>query len=100
MATHLPVLGGHAEGFAKTHRTDAWWQGPALTFFVFSTFVVYTTWAALQGENYYFEPYLSPFYSPVLFQNAGVFHAAPSSWFGTIPSFMPHWVPGWFSPAI
>ena len=67
MATHLPVIGGHAEGFGKTARTDGWWQGPAITFFVFSTFVVYTTWAALQGNHYYADPYLSPFYSPVLF---------------------------------
>ena len=29
MATHLPVIGGHAEGFGKTYRTDDWWGGPA-----------------------------------------------------------------------
>jgi hypothetical protein len=100
MATHLPVIGGHAEGFAKTHRSDNWWGGPALTFAVFSTFIVYTTWAALQGNHYYHDPYLSPFYSPVLFYDASAPGAAPGSWFGGIPSFMPHWVPGVMSPAI
>src|SRR5439155_927960 len=53
MATHLPVIGGHAEGFARTTRTDDWRSGPAITFVVFLTFVVYTTWAALQGNHYY-----------------------------------------------
>jgi hypothetical protein len=100
MATHLPVIGGHAEGFGKTARTDGWWEGPMLTFVVFSTFVVYTTWAALQGNHYYYAPYLSPFYSPTLFLDATAAGHAPSSWFGGIPSWMPHWIPGFASPAI
>jgi len=90
MATHLPVIGGHAEGFGKTLRTDPWWQGPGITFIVFSTFVVYTTWAALQGTHYYADPYLSPFYSPVLFNDPTVAGAAPHSWFGGYPSFLTH----------
>ena len=93
MAVHLPVIGGHVEGFGKTARTDGWWQGPAITFFVFSLFVVYTTWAALQAAHYYADPYLSPFYSPVLFSNAGptVHGAAPATmaWFGSWPSWWP-----------
>ncbi len=35
-------------------------------FLGFSAFIVYSTWAALQGNNYEFGPYLSPFYSPLL----------------------------------
>ncbi|NVB77242.1 MAG: succinate dehydrogenase [Kofleriaceae bacterium] len=100
MATHLRVVGGHTEGFGKTYRTDAWWRGPALTFFVFSTFVVYTTWAALQGKYYYADPYLSPFYSPVLFLDPHAAGAAHSSWFGEVPSALPRWIPGVMSPAI
>jgi hypothetical protein len=101
MATrHLPLVGGHVEGFGATARTDGWWVGPAITFAVFSTFIVYTTWAALQGEYYYARPYLSPFYSPVLFMDPTAVGHAPSSWFGGIPSFMPRWVPGVMSPAI
>src|SRR5258706_3769293 len=100
MARHLPVIGGHAEGFAKTHRSDGWWQGPLVTFVVFSTFIVYTTWAALQGTHYFHAPYLSPFYSPTLFNDPTVAGASPSSWFGDFPSWIPHWVPGALSPAI
>jgi len=100
MATHLPVIGGHAEGFGKTARSDNWWGGPLITFIVFSTFIVYTTWAALQGTHYYVDPYLSPFYSPVLFTDPTVAGAAPvgHSWFGAFPSWWPSFIP--LSPAI
>jgi hypothetical protein len=50
----------------KTLRRDAWWVEPALTVTVLTTFIVYTTWAALVNEHYYVAPYLSPFYSPCL----------------------------------
>jgi hypothetical protein len=100
MATHLPVVGGHEEGFGKTARKDNWWIGPGVTFFVFSTFVVYTTWALLQANHYYADPYLSPFYSPVLFtnENLGVAGAAPvaHAWFGYWPSWWPSDL--WFIP--
>jgi len=100
MATHLPVIGGHAEGFGNTARTDNWKGGPALTFFVFATFVVYTTWAALQGNHYYSDPYLSPFYSPVLFADPSVQgHALHHAWFGTTPSWWPSGLVS-FSPAL
>jgi len=101
MATHLPVIGGHAEGFGKTYRTDGWWKGPAVTFFVFSTFVVYTTWALLQGEYYYSAPYLSPYYSPVLFTETNAAGSAPHhlAWFGEWPSWWPGHGRWWFLPA-
>jgi hypothetical protein len=79
-------------GFARTARLDRWWLQPLLTFVGLSAFVVYSTWAALQGTHYFFGPYLSPFYSPELFGDS------PHSWFGPKPS----WWPGWllFSPAL
>src|SRR5687768_5308404 len=93
MATHLPVIAGHAEGFGKTHRTDSWKGGPLITLIVFLTFVVYTTWAALQGNHYYADPYLSPFYSPVLFTTPpGLYEGtAPvaHAWFGYFPDWWP-----------
>jgi hypothetical protein len=79
-------------GFGHTARRDRWWAQPLLTFVVLGAFVVYTTWAAFQGEHYAYGNYLSPFYSPVLFGDA------PHSWFGPKPG----WWPGWllFTPAI
>ena len=65
MATHLPVIGGHAEGFGKTYRSDNWWAGPGITFLVFTSFVLYTTWALWQAKHYYAAPYLSPMYEPI-----------------------------------
>ena len=67
--------------FGQTARKDTWWLMPLVTFVVFTSFVVYTTWALLQGENYYFGNYLSPFYSPELFSPPG--KLSPHAWFGT-----------------
>ena len=50
----------------KTLRTDRWWLAPAVTFVVFALFIVYSTWRAFSGADYFVEPYLSPFYSPCL----------------------------------
>ncbi|HMG55820.1 MAG TPA: hypothetical protein VK601_20110 [Kofleriaceae bacterium] len=101
MATHLPVIGGHAEGFANTTRTDDWRSGPAITFIVFTGFVVYTTWAALQGNHFYVDPYLSPYYAPVLFADPTVAGGVPVShaWFGAVPSWWPSKLIS-FSPAM
>jgi hypothetical protein len=50
----------------RTLREDNWWLYPLTTFVVFAGFVVYATWRAFEGANYYAAPYLSPFYSPCL----------------------------------
>ncbi len=61
------VMGpGRARVQGKTLRQDRWWLAPLATFVVFSAFVVYATWRAFSGSNYYSAPYLSPFYSPCL----------------------------------
>jgi hypothetical protein len=39
--------------FGYTQRKDIWWVKPLLTFIGLSAFVVYVTWAAFQGKNYY-----------------------------------------------
>jgi len=57
---------GRAKISAKTLRTDRWWALPAVTALVFASFVIYSTWRAFSNANYYWEPYLSPFYSPCL----------------------------------
>ncbi len=71
--------------FGQTARRDAWWVKPLLVFIGLSTFVVYATWAAFQGEHYTYGPYLSPFYSPE------IFGPSPHSWFGARPPLWPPW---------
>src|SRR4026207_2036623 len=78
--------------FGQTTRRDAWWVQPLVAFLCFSAFIVYATWAAFQNAHYEFGPYLSPFYSPVLFGDS------PHAWFGPKPAAWPAWLP--FSPAL
>jgi len=78
--------------FGQTRRRDAWWVQPLVTFLGLSAFVVYATWAAFQGNHYEFGPYLSPFYSPLLFGEGA------HSWFGPQPGWWPGALP--FSAAL
>ena len=88
--------------FGQTLRKDAWWVFPTITFVYFMSFIVYSTWAAFQGNHYWFSQtaaysdgshaqYLSPFYSPVLFVDEAVEGHAPHhhAWFGTWPDWLP-----------
>ncbi len=77
--------------FGETMRRDAWWVQPLAVAFGLGAFVVYSTWAAFQGDHYHAGPYLSPFYSPELFGDS------PHSWFGPKPGVWPSWLP--WSPA-
>jgi hypothetical protein len=78
-------------GLSITARKDQWWVRPLLVFLGLSAFIVYATWAAIQGNHYFIGNYLSPFYSPEIF---GI---SPHSWFGTVPAWWPLIIP--FSPA-
>ena len=73
-------------GFGETARKDLWWLPSLVTFLGFSAFIVYSTWAAFQGEHYRYGPYLSPFYSPELLGSA-------TAWFGPKPGWIPTWIP-------
>src|SRR5579884_3040622 len=84
--SHIDVPLSPRSGFAQTRRSDIWWAQPLLVFVGLSIFIVYSTWAALQGKYFRFGPYLSPFYSPELF---GPVH---EGWFGQQPSWIPAWV--------
>lgn len=79
-------------GFGQTTRKDSWWIHPLLVFLGFSAFIVYSTWAAFQGNHYTYGPYLSPFYSPEIFGDS------PHAWFGPKPAWWPAIIP--FSPAL
>ena len=78
--------------FGETSRRDFWWIQPLAVFLALSTFIVYATWAAFQGNHYEFGPYLSPFYSPLLFGDG------PHAWFGPKPGWWPGALP--FSAAL
>ena len=91
----------------NTQRSDRWWFEPLWTAIGFLCFVIYTTWAMLQGNYYWwsagvegFGGYLSPFYSPLIFINPIANGAAPMdhSWFGSWPEWWPNLIPA--SPAI
>ena len=69
-------------------RRDAWWVQPIAVFIGLGGFVLYTTWAALQGDNYTYGPYLSPLYSPELFGEI-----RPSFWPGEFMGLMVPWSP-------
>jgi hypothetical protein len=62
----------------RTLREDRWWLLPLTTFVVFSAFVVYATWRAFAGVDYYAAPYVSPFYSPCLSANCVPMEAGPN----------------------
>ena len=79
-------------GFGNTSRNDVWWLRPLLVLMGLSSFIVYATWAALQGEHYSLGSYISPFYSPE------IFGSSPHSWFGPKPTWWPLIIP--FSPAM
>jgi hypothetical protein len=87
--------------FGQTARRDLWWVQPLVVFLGLSAFIVYATWAAFQGGHFRYGPYLSPFYSPELFDTA----YPGTSWFGIKPGFIPAfvtsamlilWAPGGF----
>jgi hypothetical protein len=84
--------------FGETSRRDAWWLQPTVVLIGLTAFLVYTTWAAFQGRNYFYDGggahYLSPFYSPLLFGQPN-----EPRWFGaTQPAWWPGWLP--FSSAL
>ncbi len=86
------TLSNTKQGFGQTARRDAWWVSPIAVFTILSAFVIYTTWAALQGTHYVSGPYLSPLYSPEIYGDS------PHSLLGPKPGWWPSWLP--FSPAL
>src|SRR5687767_3099441 len=96
------------KGFGATLRRDAWWLYPLLTVLGFSAFLIYGTWAAYQDGNFEVRhrrggheafhspnnppvaPYLSPFYSPLLYDAQSPHAWAQSDWKKSLG------LPAWF----
>lgn len=90
-----PTVVSVSRKFGETRRRDMWWVTPVGVFTVLSAFLAYSTWAALQGAYFEFGPYISPFYSPLLFG------ASEHAWFHTVslpisPALLILWAPGGF----
>ncbi len=106
-STQLPQM----PAMGETRRSDRWWFQPILVFLGLSAFIVYSTWAAFEGDHYYFDgggaDYLSPFYSPVIFDapNVESGHAVLGGWPDWLqwlppllmtPALLILWAPGGF----
>jgi len=64
------AIGQARPPIAAAHlRQDAWWALPLAVVVVLGSFIVYSTWAAMQHAHYFAPPYLSPFYSPCLYRS-------------------------------
>ena len=70
--------GGHVTQVLKTQRNDFWQKGPLLTLLGFGAFVVYVHLRAFMGMDYYAAPYLSPFYSPLVYANPEYYAGSPT----------------------
>jgi hypothetical protein len=90
MQRSLPVM--EQRGFGETLRRDPWWVQNIVVIIVFTSFLAYGTWAALQNAYYHSGPYLSPFYSPEIWGDS------PHAILGPKPGWWPAWLP--FSPAL
>lgn len=99
-----PIPLPQIRALGETSRKDAWWLQPAATFAGLFAFIVYSTWAAFQGAHYWVDAggahYLSPMYSPVIFDAVGL-HSG-HAWFGQPPAWLVKLFPAFvgFSPAL
>ena len=80
----------------QTQRQDTWWVQPLSVLIGLGLFIVYATFRVFEGAHFLHGPYLSPFYSPLLFGTSEVAHSVEHSWFGLMPS----WIPGFITPAV
>ncbi|MGB8129159.1 MAG: succinate dehydrogenase, partial [Candidatus Angelobacter sp.] len=63
-------------GLGRTMRRDAWWMENIPVIVLLGGFGIYATLRAFEGKFYWTDPYLSPFYSPLL--NFGWWHFSPA----------------------
>ncbi len=96
-----PVSLPQARGFGQTSRRDGWWVQPLVVLLALGGFLVYAHYRVFEG-TYYFSGqsaankgtnYLTPFYSPLMFDAPGI-HSG-HAWLAAKPA----WMPGWLSAA-
>jgi hypothetical protein len=86
--------GRRRQKLGETVQKGPWWLGSLLTFLGLSAFIIYSTWAALQGVHYWYAGggahYLSPMYSPTIFDSWKIAPATSGhAWFGPWPDWLP-----------
>ena len=100
------IPAAHPHGFASNSRPDNWWVGPISILLGLLFFICYLTWAAFQGNHYWYDGdiigfggYLSPLYSPLIYINEAAKGHGPidHAWIGTWPTWWPAIIPA--SPA-
>ena len=70
-------------------RTDRWWIEPLFIVTVLGGFGIYAFIVSVLNNNYFYDPYLSPFYSPCL--TSGCIHPTfpiVGSWYNLSPAFL------------
>ena len=70
-------------------RKDRWWIEPVTIVSILGAFIVYSLIVSVMNANYFYEPYLSPFYSPCL--TTGCIHPTwPifGDWYTLSPAFL------------
>src|SRR5688572_22916952 len=87
------------QALGQTTRKDRWWLQSLLVFLGFTAFIIYSTWAALQGLHYFVPGthYLSPMYSPLFFDSwklgqGEAYIPSHHAWFGQWPSWLPRYL--------
>src|ERR687896_2205496 len=90
-ATHAPTPKGTAlQGLGATQRRDLWFVQPGIIAMGFGAFIAYSLFSALIwepvfGVDYEVDGYLSPFFSPLIFQDV-------LPWFFS-PAILILWIP-------
>ena len=70
--------------FKLPTRRDPWWIQPVITVLVLGGFAIYSFWSGvLAPHGYIAEPYVSPFYSPLII----------TSWWPLSPALLVMWAP-------
>lgn len=71
----------------RTLRTDRWWLTPLAYGLTLAIVGIYLLYAVLVNRNYFWEPYISPMYSPCL--TANCVEGSGWGWFGNIDPVTP-----------
>ncbi len=72
---------------APTLREDPWRRQPAINFAVLTAIVIYLTWASLTNGDYFWNPYISPLYSPCLVTTC--IHGSGVNWIPWVSGLAP-----------